>query len=269
MRGSRFDHGLEIGRQAFPCLGVDVEVELGAAFPPAGVVVERGDLVEAQLLVVVRADPLQAVERALFERGVQVGAGDRLRDHAEGLEHLAGERVGAELQALQVGDRLDFLAEPAAHLRARVAARQVDDVVLGVEGAHQLQAVAFVHPGVLLAGVHAERHGATQAEGRVLAVEVVRRRVRHFDRAALDAVDHAEGGHQLAARVHGDLELAARHVAHALREHLGGAEDGVQRLGKARCETPANGGLRVNRGRDAGSQNARDAGVFDEGTTIH
>src|SRR5476649_2446724 len=37
-------------------------------FPPAGVVVVLGDLVEAKLLVVVGADPLRRVDGALLER---------------------------------------------------------------------------------------------------------------------------------------------------------------------------------------------------------
>ena len=36
---------------------------------------------------------------------------------------LPPKAADAELQALDVGYRLDFLAEPAAHLRAGVAAR--------------------------------------------------------------------------------------------------------------------------------------------------
>ena len=97
--------------------------------------------------------------------------------------HLAAEAADAELQALDVGDRLDLLAEPAAHLRAGVAAGEVDDVVLGVELAHQLEAVAFVHPRRHLARVQAERDRAAEREGRILAEEVVRRGVRHLDGA--------------------------------------------------------------------------------------
>ncbi len=269
VRGSGFHHGLVLGRQAFPGLGVDVEVQLRAAFPPAGVVVERRHLVEAQLLVVVRAHPLQRVDRALFQRGVQVGARNRLRDHTEGLQHPARERIGAELQALEVGDGLDLLAEPAAHLSARVAAGEADDVVLGVELAHQLQAVALVHPGVHLPGVEAEGHGAAQAERRVLAIVVVGRRVRHLDGGVLHAVHHAEGRHQFAAGMHRDLELAASGFADLLGEHFRRAIDGVERLGEAGREAPADAGLGMHSGGCAGCQHAGDACVPEDGTTIH
>ena len=64
--GGGFDDGLVLRRQRVERLLVDEEVHLGAAFPPAGVVVERRDLVEAQLLVVVGADPLGRVDACPF-----------------------------------------------------------------------------------------------------------------------------------------------------------------------------------------------------------
>src|SRR3546814_15523052 len=45
-------------------------------------------------------------------------------------------------------DLFDFLAIPAAHLRTGIAEREVDDIAGSKELAHQLQAVAFVHPGI-------------------------------------------------------------------------------------------------------------------------
>ena len=60
--------------------------------------------------------------------------------------------------------RLDLLAVPAAHLGAGVAAGEADHVVLGVELAHQLEAVAFVRPGAHLAAVQAEGNGAAEGE---------------------------------------------------------------------------------------------------------
>ena len=63
-----------------------------------------------------------------------------------------------------------------------------------VELAHQLHAVAFVHPGGHLARVQAERNRAVQREGRVLAEEVVRRGVGALDRALLHASTTANGG---------------------------------------------------------------------------
>ena len=267
--GGRFDDRLVLRRQGVERLVIDHDVQLRAAFPPAGVVVVGRDLVEAELQVVVRTHPFGGVDGALFERLVDLAAGDVLRHAAHALDHLAREAADAELQALHVGGALDFLAVPAAHLRAGVAAGEVDDVVLGVELAHQLQAVALVHPRGHLPAVQAEGDGATEREHLVLAEEVVGRGVRHFHGALLHAVDHAEGGHQLAGRVGADLELAARHRLHPGGEDLGAAVDGVQRLGEAGGEAPADGGLRVHRGGDAGGKHSRDACILDDGTTVH
>jgi hypothetical protein len=79
--------------------------------------------------------------------------GHVLRHAAHALDHPAGKAADAELQALDVGRGLDFLAVPAAHLGAGVAACEALDVVLGVELVHELAAVAVHHPGGHLARV--------------------------------------------------------------------------------------------------------------------
>ena len=108
------------------------------------------------------------------------------------------------------------------------------------------------------------------AKHRILAEEVVRRRVRDLDRRVLHAVDDAERRHQLAGGMHRDLELAARHLADLLGEHLGGAEDGVERARKARRDAPADAGLRADdRRRCARGEHARQAGLANERTTLH
>src|SRR3546814_17225323 len=84
-------------------------------------------------------------------------------------QHLAGEAADTHLEAIQVLDGLDFLTEPAAHLRAGVAGHEVDAVVALEELAHQLHAAAEHHPGILLAPVQDERDGGVEGESRVLA----------------------------------------------------------------------------------------------------
>ena len=77
-----------------------------SAGPPsqnAGIVVVLRDLVEAELLVVIGADPFGGVDRALFERRIDVAAGDLLGTDAELFEDLAGKAGDAHLQALEVG----------------------------------------------------------------------------------------------------------------------------------------------------------------------
>src|SRR5581483_6295880 len=84
-------------RQLVPLGEVDQVVALAAAFPPAGVVVVLGDLVEAELLVVVGADPFARVERALLQRRIDVATGQLLRHDADPGENGAGEAANPEL----------------------------------------------------------------------------------------------------------------------------------------------------------------------------
>ena len=114
--------------------------------------------------------------------------GDLLRHGAELRHHEAGEAGDAELQALEVGDRLDLLAEPAAHLGARVAARQAVHVVLGVELVQQVVAAALIQPGVHLARVEPEGERRADGEGRVLAEIVIRTGMGHLDGGIADRV---------------------------------------------------------------------------------
>src|SRR5690349_23491798 len=55
-----------------------------------------------------------------------VAARDLLADDAELGEHHAAQSADAELEAFQVRDGPDLLAEPAAHLRAGVARQELD-----------------------------------------------------------------------------------------------------------------------------------------------
>ena len=114
--------GLVVLRQLVPLLLVDDEVQHGAALPPAGGVIVFGDFQEAELLVVVGADELGRIEGAALQRRIDVAGRDLLRHDAELRQHLAAEAADAELEALQVIDRVDLLAEEAAHLGAGIAA---------------------------------------------------------------------------------------------------------------------------------------------------
>src|SRR6185295_6155267 len=159
----------------------DVERANRRAFPPAGVVVVLRDLVEAELLVVVRTDPFAGVDRALLERRIDVAAGDLLRYHAETLEDQAREAADAELQALHVVHRLDFLAEPAAHLAAGAAEDEGAELVLLVVLVDQLMPAAVIEPGVVFALVHGEGQAGLEHEVRALAEVVVGRRLAGLD----------------------------------------------------------------------------------------
>ena len=93
-------HALVIFRQRIPLLQVDHGEQHRAAFPPAGIVVMRRDLVEAEPLVVIGADPFGGVDGALLERRIDVAAGELLRHAAEPLHDAAGIAANAEFQAL-------------------------------------------------------------------------------------------------------------------------------------------------------------------------
>jgi hypothetical protein len=199
----------------------------GTRLPPAREVVVLGDLVEAQLFVVVGADPFGGVDGALLQRRIDVRARDLLRDHAQGGEHRAAETGDAHLDALDVLQRLDLLAEPAAHLHAGVAAGEGDDVVVAVELVEQLLAIAVVDPGVELAGIHAEGNRGADAEGLVLADIVVGAGVAGFDGAVLHHVQCLAARGDFATGKNLDLELAAGDGGDALRQHFGAAVNRV------------------------------------------
>ena len=91
-----------------------------------------------------------------------------------------------------------------------------------------------------------------------------------FHSAVLNTVDHTESRHQLARSMGRDRELAATHLVDLLGEGVSRTKNGVQRLGEARSQAPADsGGLRMRCRRSASGQHASNAGVFDDGTTIH
>src|SRR5690606_2812320 len=98
-----------------------------------------------------------------------VAAGNLLRHDAQARQAGAGESAGTELQPLEVIDGLDFVAEPAAPLRAGVTAGEIDDVVLLEELARELQAIAVAHPRVHLTRVQAKRHRTVKAQRGVFA----------------------------------------------------------------------------------------------------
>src|SRR5262249_39674085 len=106
--------------QLIPFLQVDEGVAVGTALPPGGVVIVFRDLVETELLVVGGADPLHPVDTSFFQRRIDIHGPELLGHHAEPTDDLPGESPDAELQALQILDLVDFLANPAAHLAAGI-----------------------------------------------------------------------------------------------------------------------------------------------------
>src|SRR4029078_6248230 len=95
------------------------------------------------------------------------------RADADLLSDLACEAADAHLEAGEIGDRLDLLAEPAAHLRAGVAAGEADHAKLLEELVAERITAALIPPGILLACVETERDRSIDRKGRVLADVVV------------------------------------------------------------------------------------------------
>ena len=77
-------------------------------------------------------------------------------------------------------------------------ATQTLGVELGAKLVDQLLAIAVIKPCVLLTRIEAERNGAEQGPGRILANVVVLGTVTQFDRAVLDRVEHLQAGYDFA-----------------------------------------------------------------------
>ncbi len=242
----------------------------GASFPPAGVVVVRRDFLETELLVVIGSDPFGGIDRALLERRIDVAAGNLLGHYAELLQGRAGPAADAHLETLEVLDGFDLLAEPAAHLRAGIPAYERVDVRLLRKVVHQLHAVAVVEPGILLAGVEAERDRAEQRPGRVLADEIVGRGVAHLDRAVLRRIEHLQAGHDLAGRERLNLKLVVGRFRYVFGYGLAGAVKGIERLWPACRQSPLELRHRLrHRGRGNRRCGRADPGNLEKFATLH
>src|SRR6202022_4953533 len=97
---------------------------------------------ETEFLVVIRADPFGGIDCALLERRVDVPCRHLLRHAADLRNDGPGETPNAEFKAFEILGRLDFLAEPAAHLRTRAASRNTVAVVLSQQIVEQVHTAA-------------------------------------------------------------------------------------------------------------------------------
>src|SRR5215475_77896 len=129
---------------------VNEKLTEGLEFHDAWCVVVLGNLVEAQLLVIVGAHPFAGVDRSLLKGGIDVAPGDLLRHDAKLGHHAATEAGGAHLEAVEVRNRLELLAEPTEHLPARLAAGQTDHSEAVIDLIHQLATVAEQQPSRVL-----------------------------------------------------------------------------------------------------------------------
>src|SRR5262249_11493832 len=193
-----------------------------------------------------------------------------LRHDAKLGDHSAGEPADPHFETAQVGDVLDLLAEPAAHLGSGVAGRKADDVELFVEVVHQLHAAAMIHPGILHARVEAEWDRGAERKGRILAEIVVGRGVAHLDRAVLHRISRRNGRNDLSGGEDLDLKLVVGGFRHRLAEDLGRAKNSVERLWEARRQAPAQLGRGLRNGRLGNrAGGSGDPCRLQEMTTLH
>ena len=263
VRCSALDYGFVLRGQTFVSLMVDVQRQLWAHFPPTGVIVVRRYFMETKLEVVIRPHPFSGINRAFLQRLVNLASGDVLRHHTQTFQNATGETTAPELQAFQVSDRADFLAEPTTHLHAGVSHREINDAHFGEMLAQEFEAIALVHPGRHLAAVQAKGYGAVQRISGVFAKEVVRGGVCHLDGAVGNTVQHAKGRHQLAGRMGAYREFAAAELTDFFGKHFADTKQGIERLGKARSNAPAQSALGMNCRCSPGSQDASDSSVFN------
>ena len=192
---------------------------------PAREVVELGDLVEAELDVHHGHRELGGVDDAALERRIDVGRRQQLRRDAELLHHLGAEAEEAHLQALQLLERFDLLAEPAGGLGADAEAVDGNEAMLGVDLVAQLVAAAEPFPGQELAEAGAERHRGEEGQRGIFAGVIAGRRPARLDRSFGDRIEALERRNERAGLEELHLELAAGHALDVLGEaHPGRAK---------------------------------------------
>jgi hypothetical protein len=118
------DYFLQVVGQFGIGLGIDAAFLGRGGLAHAGPVVVGRDLVIAEGRVRPRPDELARIEGAGLQRLEHCGARHGLCRHAELGAHLRRDARGAELQALEVLDRIDLVPEPAGPLRTGVAAQR-------------------------------------------------------------------------------------------------------------------------------------------------
>jgi hypothetical protein len=148
------------------------------------------------------------------------------------------------------------------------------EVVVLVELLDQLVAAAMVAPGIVLTLVHGERQAGLEHKGRMLAEEVVGRRLAALDGAVLHRIGDLQARDDLARGERADLELAVGHLADHLGEQLGAAIERIERLGKAGRQTPLYGRHALGNRRRSHTRGCRDSHRphscrLDELPTLH
>src|SRR5258708_33092895 len=136
--------------------------------------------------------PSRADGGAFRQGRIDIAPGDLRRARAELLQPAPGKTADAEFETLEIVDGVDFLAEPAAHLAARIASEKCVTVVAFVELVQKLLAAPQHIPSLVEALVRSKWHRSAKGEGRILAKIIIQRRVAHFDRSVLHGIENLQ-----------------------------------------------------------------------------
>ena len=116
---------------------------------------------------------------------------------------------------------VQLATEPAAHADAGIAAHEGLSPERRIKLVPQRLPAPRLDPGDMLDRGQSERNRGVERRGGLLALPVERGGVAHFGDFAADRVEHLEGGHHLARRMHGDLQPSSRQRSDALGDPLG------------------------------------------------
>ena len=150
--GGVADDCLQVRRQPFPHLLVDGQLQRRAGLLPTGVVVILCHPLQAKGQVVIRANPICRINGAGLQGGKDLCPGQLYRRGADLAQHLPGQTGHAHLQPFQVLNAVDFLVEPARHLRTGVTAGERFQVELGIQVIPQFLAATMVQPAIHFLG---------------------------------------------------------------------------------------------------------------------
>src|SRR5499425_610338 len=208
----------QVDGQRFVRLAVEGELVHRAGILPARVVVMACRLMETQLHVVVRTDPLGRIDNTSLESGIDVGG--RSEDGGRSsLRHDLAPEVGphAHLETLVVADRGELLLEPSGRLGGKSGTLARHEVEGRIGLFPELEPVALVVPSCHALRIHAERNRPKPLDRGLLREPIHRRSHESVDGALRGRVEGIEGLHDLAARKDLDPEAPAAR----LLDHLG------------------------------------------------
>ena len=263
----------QIDRQRLVRLLVEAELADGSGLVPSREIVVARRVVEPELQIVVRPHPLGRVDDAALERREDAGGRDQDRRGARPGDDLVPESCAdPEPEALEVGDRVDLLAEPSGHLRRECRALTRDQVERGVGFFPELEPVTLVAPGGHAFRIHAERHRLEPLDRRLFLSPVRRRGHEGVDRALRGGVEALEIRHDLAARERVDTKPPAAQLLDHLSQSLSRALHHVQDRRPRRGHPPLDLRLRdhgggIEEGDRRGSADA-SAGPREKGASV-